>query len=174
MSWAQTVRVLADALVTSTDDDALAQVLPAGTSIRRFDRLDPEDRLSLQKLTRGAVVVAALAYGATPTTLASDLNRHLRGADFIPEAVRSEFILEDEKTAKVADAIAAQWVSTTLQPGVEQPVAALVFWQQHASQNPADPPDGQIVFILVKSHQNIARQFRISQLIYGDTSQIVR
>jgi hypothetical protein len=173
-TWEQTVASLAHCLVDPSDTEALGTVLPAGTSIRRFDRLDAEDRLSLRDLTVGAVVVAALAYPQTPDTLAADLSEHLRAAEFVPLPIRNEFVVEGEEPSNKANETAAQWVATTLQPGVEQLVGVIVLWQQKAPQSTSDPGTGQLIFVIVKARETFPRQYRLGQVIYGDTSQIVR
>lgn len=173
-TWEQTVQVLADALVNSSERDRLAAVLPPGTAVRRFDRLDPEDRLSLRETTGGAVVVASLSYTSSPTTMATDLANSLRDAEFVPEAIRNEFMPDGDAPSKGANETAAHWISTTLQPGVEQPVGVVVLWQQRAPRTPSEQPTGLLIFVLVKGQPVSATEHRITQVIYGDTRQIMR
>jgi hypothetical protein len=174
LSWEQTVQMLADALVAPDEREELSLVLPAGTAIRRFDRMDPEDRLSLRSITAGSVLIGAFAYRSTPTTMASDLIGSLQDAEFIPDTVRDEFAVGGDKEIRQANETASIWVSTTLQPGVEQPVGVLVLWQVKAPQSPSEQAEGQLIFVLVKAHAEPTGRFRISQLMYGDTRHIIR
>ncbi len=172
--WTQTVRALADSLVDSAEPDAISAILPPATPVRRFDRVDPEDRLSLREMTAGATVVAALSYRSTPTTMASDLSDSLRNADFVPDAVRAEFLPSTEKELRHANDTATQWISTALQPGVEQPVGVIVLWQYRASRDASEQPDGELVFVLIKAQEPTPGEFRMAQVIYGNTRQITR
>jgi hypothetical protein len=172
--WSQTVHELADAIVGAGDNDALAGVLPAGVPIRRFDRSDREDRLSLRSITAGAAVVACLSYESAPTTVASDLSAHLAEAAFIPESIRLEFAVPAGAGGKRANDIASQWVMGTLQPGVQQPVAIIVLWRERPVGTSTQQPQGTLVFILIKGREISPDDYRTSLLVYGTTAQVVR
>lgn len=172
--WPEQIHALAEALIDPSDPAVLSRLLPAGTSVRRFDRTAPDDRLSLSQTTAGAVVLVALGYPNTPDTLASDLSDHLREAEFIPELIRNQFIIESSAHVRHANDTAAQWVRTALQPGVEQPIGLIALWQHQVSAVATDQPEGRLIFILVKANRAPRHEHRIAQVIYGDTRQIIR
>jgi len=173
-SWAKTVQTLAEVLVLHGDSQSLAEALPAGTQIRRFDRSESEDRLSLRTVSAGAVVIGALAYPSSPQSVASDLSRAFRDADFVPDSIRQQFLIENSASLKRADETAGQWVRSTLQPGVEQSVGVIVLWQEFAPESRSTQPRGTIVFVLVKGTPIAAGQFQVANVVYGETGQIVR
>jgi hypothetical protein len=178
-AWARTVQALADTLVRSEQGGApLNAALPAGTVIRRFDTEVPQDRLSLRAATAGGVVVSALGYTGAPDTVATDLARDIRQASFLPEELRAEFAIEGDAAAiKQANETAAQWVTSALQPGVQQPVALIALWQDRAAEASAAAQQaarGSMVFVLLKGRQLAAGDYVVSLVIYGDVSQIMR
>ena len=178
VAWARAVLGLADALVRPDAGDApLAAAMPAGTVIRRFDNDLPQDRLSLRAATSGAVVVSALSYAAAPDTLAGDLARDVRQAEFLPEDLRGAFALEGEAAIKHANDTAAQWLTGALQPGVQQPVGLIALWQEPAAEASTAPPTssrGTMIFILLKGRQLASGDYAVSCVIYGDVGHLVR
>jgi hypothetical protein len=174
MSWSQTVHALANALVNSGEGESLRAVLPAGTAIRRFDRLDPEDRLSLRESTVGGAVIMAIGYASRPDTIASDFSNAVQAAPFLPELIREQFALGGgPDDAKRANDIAAEWVYSTLQPGVEQPIGLIALWQERAPSTPGATPTSQIFFVLLKGELR-GEQYHVTHVIYGDTTHILR
>ena len=176
--WARAVLSLADALTRSDQGDApLANALPPGTVIRRFGTDVQQDRLSLRTASANAVLVSALSYSGTPDTVATDLARDIRQATFLPEEFRSEFAIEGDAAIQRANETAAQWVTSALQPGVQQPVALIALWQDRAAEASVASQQaarGTMVFVLVKGRQLPAGDYAISFVIYGDLSQVVR
>jgi hypothetical protein len=178
-AWEQTLHTLAERLVTTSDGTAgaLAESLPATVAVRRFDRMDAEDRLSLRQATSGAVVIAVGAYTSIPDTVAADLSQALADAEFVPEAIRAEFLVEGSHQTERANDTASQWVMSTLQPGVEQPVGVIVLWQEKAPESAEQQHrvgGGTMIFVLVKGHEFARNEFRVSAVVYGDVSHIIR
>lgn len=176
--WPEFVATLAETLVDPAGtDESVARVIYDDVPIRRFDRSEPDDRLTLRDATLGFAVIGTHGYVGVPNTIATDLAMDFRNAVDIPEDVRTQMVPTDEQV-KRANITAAQWVNNALQPTAGQPVGLIVLLgpePETLSDFPAQLSDPRpIIFVLVKAEPGDSRSFRITHIVYGDTSRIVR
>ena len=163
--WQETVEQFSTA-VRGNNLKGLQKFLDRGPVICTFnsEMLQPPERLL--GATTGAKVLGMHAYLKTPSTLATDLAEDFKASD-VPEGLRRDFVIPEEGLEKVANETAAKWVTQTLKPEGDQPIAVLVLWRQERADSFQNAAAKRPVFLLMRG-EVVDEQYIIRQITYGD------
>jgi hypothetical protein len=158
--WSKAMDGLARA-VAESDAGALAQALGDEATIQSFEGRSGDALHLLARLHKGSLVVVRTYVGA-PDTMASDVSDQVQQAQ-VPEDVKQRMLTGDERQARRANAIAAQWVSEILSAKADSLVGVVVFWCDHAD----DGGEPEMVFVLVRGEAGEGGT-KVKAITYGD------
>jgi len=156
--WTAALERLAGAVAEQRADAATL------TQQCRVTRLDgPETSIrELLAVSGGASWRQTLAYSRVPDELAGDLAAALALAP-AQQALKKYLLPIDESQRRRADALAAKWVATVLEPRQDQPIGLILLYRESPDARTA----GTLLVILATAEPAGSAEFRFHKLAFG-------
>lgn len=181
--WTGTVAAFANALVDSTDSQALHDLIGDDVIVRQFNRAGRQGLTQLREQVDGMSLIMSKCYMATPSAMATDMASAIKDVS-LPNEIKRRLTPGDEAAHKRANTIATKWIGASLFTNGNEPVAVIVLWSNDrvATTQPSevDAKDGNAkdaakkqpqiampVFILLKGDV-VGERVQISQICFGD------
>jgi hypothetical protein len=176
--WTGTVAAFANALVDSTDRQALHELIDDDVIVRQFNRAGRQGLLHLREHVDGMSLIMSRSYMTTPSSMATDMANAIKDVS-LPDEIKRRLTPGDEAAHKRANAIASKWIGASLFTNGNEPIAVIVLWSNDrvATTQPSDantkddttkrPQIAMPVFILLKG-DIVGERVQISQICFGD------